>query len=56
MTVSMLSLITKLIICLMHGLSLLFRILHGLNHIQLPLFMLSKVNNARLRMFYAFIV
>ena len=34
--------------------SLLFRILHSLNHIQLPLFMLSKVNIAILRPFLCF--
>ena len=34
--------------------SLLFRILHCLNHIQLTLFMLSKVNIAILRPFLCF--
>ena len=48
---------TKLIICLDHEvffISLLFRILHTLNHIQLPLFMWSKVNIAILRPFLCF--
>ena len=47
--------LTMLIIRLNHDImfiSLLFRILHCLNHIQLPLFMLSKVNIAILRLSY----
>ena len=47
----------KLIICLSHEvifISLLFRILQCLNRIQLPLFMLSKVNIAILRPFLCF--
>ena len=50
----MLSLTTKLIICLNHKvifISLLFRFLHSLNHI---LFMLSKLNIAILRPFLCF--
>ena len=49
--------LTKLIICLNHKvifISLLFRILHSLNHIQLHLFMLSKVNIAIFRPFLCF--
>ena len=49
--------LTKLMICLNHELifiSLLFRVLHSLSHIQLPLFMLSKVNIAKLRSFLCF--
>ena len=38
----------------MTKLSLLFRILHSLNHIQLPLLMLSKVNIAIFRPFQCF--
>ena len=34
--------------------SLLFRFLHSLNHIQLPLLMLSKVNIAILKQFLCF--
>ena len=49
--------LTKLILCLnleVIFILLLFRILHSLNHIQLPLFMLSKVNIAILRPFLCF--
>ena len=49
--------LTKLIICLNHNvifISLLIRILHSLNHIQLPLFMLSEVNIGILRPFLCF--
>ena len=48
---------TKLIIRLNEEviiISLLFRFLHSLNHIQLPLFMFSKVNIAILRPFLCF--
>ena len=49
--------LTKLIIRLNDEaifVSLLFRFLHSLNHIQLPLFMLSKVDIAILRPFLCF--
>ena len=49
--------LNKLIVRLSHEvifISLLFRILHCLNHNQLPLFMLSKVNIAILRPFLCF--
>ena len=49
--------LTMLIICFNHKvmfISLLFRIFHSLNHIQLPLFMLSKVNIAIIRPFLCF--
>ena len=49
--------LTRLIICLNHKvifISLLFKILHSLNHIQFPLFMLSKLNIAILRPFLCF--
>ena len=49
--------LTKLIVCLNHEfifISLLFRIFHSLNHIQLPLFTLSKVNIAMSRPFLCF--
>ena len=46
--------LTKLLLCLNHEVifkSLLFRILHFLNHIQLQMFMLSTVNIAFLKWF-----
>ena len=49
--------LTKLIICLnplVIFISILFRILDSMNHIQLPLFMLSKVSIAILRRFLCF--
>ena len=49
--------LTKLMICLNHEIfliSLLFRILHSLNHIQLPCFILRKVKIAILRPFLLF--
>ena len=44
----------KLRLCLNHDtffMSILFRIVSSLNHFQLPLFMLSNVNNTQLRKF-----
>ena len=46
--------LTTLIILLNHEVIFISRILHCLNHIQLPLFMLSKVNIAILRPFQCF--
>ena len=49
--------LSKLRIWLNHDaffMSLLFRIVSSLNHFQLPLFMLSNVNNTQLRKFLAF--
>ena len=49
--------LTKLIICLnpqVIFISILFRILHSLNHIQLPLFMLITLSIALLRRFLCF--
>ena len=49
--------LTKLIVRLNHNvifISLLFRIFHSLNHIQLLLFVLSKVDIALLRPFLCF--
>ena len=48
---------SKLVILLNHNvlfISLLIRILQSLNHIQLPLFMLNKVNDTLLRQFLGF--
>ena len=36
--------------------SILFRIVSSLNHFQLPLFMLSNVNNTQLRKFLGFYI
>ena len=49
--------LSKLRICLNHDaffMSILFRIVSSLNHFQLPLFMLSNVNNTQLRKFLGF--
>ena len=49
--------LSKLIIWLNHDaffMSILFRIVSSLNHFQLPLFMLSKVNETMLRQFLGF--
>ena len=49
--------LSKLTIWLNHDgffVSLLFRILRSLNHIQIPLFMLNKVNDTLLRQFLGF--
>ena len=51
--------LSKLRIWLNHDaffMSLLFRIVSSLNHFQLPLFMLSNVNNTQLRKFLGFYI